>query len=168
MPLEFPYQLTIFLDTPPEIGEPVYDGENGWYAQVALKRRFKLTNGDETTLQKDLADYFAHVHPFTFTTKGVIKPERMPVQVVELQPNDTLMNLHTDLIAFLGEKIESRYPERDGENYYPHVTAEYNGQPVIDAEKYTNRTFSVTSVWLLKDISDENSIAYATFPLDAA
>lgn len=39
MNLDFPYQLTTFLDEEPAIGEPVYYGENGWYPQIALKRR---------------------------------------------------------------------------------------------------------------------------------
>jgi hypothetical protein len=56
MNLEFPYQLTAFLDDEPKIGEPVYYGENGWYPQLALKRRFKTVGISEDELVSKMAE----------------------------------------------------------------------------------------------------------------
>jgi hypothetical protein len=65
----------------------------------------------------------------------------------------------------MGKTILSRYPERDGENYLPHITAEYNNKMVIEAEQFTNRKYRIERVCLLKDITDENAIAHTYFNL---
>jgi hypothetical protein len=62
--------------------------------------------------------------------------------------------------------LQSRYPERDGANYLPHITAEYNDELVIDTDRYSNREFQIEKVFLLKDINDENSVAHASFDLN--
>ncbi len=165
MNLEYPYQLAAFLDGEPAIGEPVYYGENGWFPQIALKRRFKLVDIAEEELLDKLAAYCGMTPSFTIHTKELTQPARMPVRVIEVEAAPELVNFHNKLIAFLEETILSRYPERDGDNYLPHVTAEYNRQIVIDYEKYSNREFLIDKVFLLKDIKDENSIAYTALSL---
>lgn len=165
MKLEFPYQLVAFLDTEPSIGDPVYYGENGWFAQIALKRRFKVVGIGEDALLDTLAAYCSSTPSFPIQSKDLVRPERMPVKVLEVESSPELLNFHNELIAFLRESILSRYPERDGGNYLPHITAEYNGQMIIDYEKYKNREFWIKKVFLLKDVRDENSIAYAKFSL---
>lgn len=162
---EFPYQLTVFLDRVPEIGEPVYSGKNGWYAQVAIKRRFKLVAGDESVLVALLENYFSYVPLLNITTLEAQSNDRMPVRFIEVEQSNELMTLHDDLMMFLGKKIVSRFPERDGENYFPHVTAEYEGVDVIDVERYSNRNFLIKSIALLKDETDSNSILKAEFSL---
>lgn len=165
MSLEYPYQLVAFLDEEPAIGEPVYGGESGWFPQIALKRRFTSVNITEDELLNGLAAYCSSTPNLTVQTKNLIKPDRMPVQVLAVEASPELLDFHNGLIAFLGEAIRSRYPERDGNNYLPHVTAEFDGRMVIDYEKYSNRTFVISAVFLLKDVYDEDSIAHAKLPL---
>jgi hypothetical protein len=165
MNLEFPYQLTTFLDKEPAISEPVYYGENGWYPQIALKRRFKVVGITEGELLTKLTQYCGSKEPFGVQTGDIIQPERMPVKVIEVQSAPELLEFHNGFIAFMGDAILSRYPERDGANYLPHMTAEYNGEMVIDVDKFANNSFTIGKIFLLKDINDENSIAYRSFGL---
>lgn len=163
--MEFPYQLVAFLENEPSAGEPVYNGENGWYPQIALKRRFKVEGINEDELIEKVAAYVHSRAAFFITTSGLMTPERMPVQVIEVEPVPELMNFHTDFIKFMGSNLQSRYPERDGMNYLPHVTAEYGGKKVIDSAKFVNRNIRITRVWLLKDTESEDSVAYKSFNL---
>lgn len=160
MQLEFPYQIVTFLGKEPELKEPVYYGQHGWYPQLALKRRFKLNQIDEIDLVQSLKAFFNQLDSIAIETGALVKPERMPVQVIDIANQSELKTFHEQLVASLDKKIISRYPERDGENYYPHLTAEYNGTFVIPVDVYTNKKFSLDNVWLLKDEDDENSLAY--------
>ena len=166
MNLEYPYQLVAFLDNEPAIGEPVYYGDNGWFPQIALKRRFKTVDITEDELLDKLATYCNATPGFVIQTKDLTQPDRMPVRILGVEPIPELLNFHNGLIDFLGDAILSRYPERDGKNYLPHVTTEFNGQMVIDHEKYSNRKFLVDKVFLLKDLHDENSIAHTELLLN--
>jgi len=159
MQLEFPYQIVTFLGNEPAVNEPVYGGENGWYPQLTLKRRFKLNGLSEEVLVESLKQFFSSVG-LIITTGTMIKPERMPVRVIEIMNQDELKDLHLRLIDSLGDSIISRYPERDGVNYYPHITAEYNDKFVIPVDEYTNKQLPLTNVWLIKDFDDEDSHAY--------
>ena len=165
MNLEYPYQLVAFLDNEPTIAEPVYYGENGWFPQIALKRRFKVSGIGEDELLDRLAAYCSDKPSFTIRTKELAQPDRMPVKILEVEATPELLDFHNGLIAFLGVAILSRYPERDGSNYLPHITAEFNGQMVIDHEKYSNREFLIDKVFLLKDVDDENSLTHAKLSL---
>jgi hypothetical protein len=160
MNLEYPYQLVAFLEDEPVIGESVYYGKNGWFPQIALKRRFKAVGIEEDELLDRLAAYCSDTPDFIIQTKDLIQPDRMPVKMLEVEVTPELVDFHSGLIAFLGEAILSRHPERDGRNYLPHITAEFNGQMVIDHEKYSDREFLIDKVFLLKDVHDENSIAH--------
>jgi hypothetical protein len=166
MHLEYPYQLVAFLDNEPKIGEAVYYGENGWYPQIALKRRFSIADMSEKALFSKLAEYCDSKSSFAIETGKLIRPGRMPVRVLEVKTSPELMAFHNDLISFIGKALQSRYPERDGVNYLPHITAEYNDILVIDSDKYSSREFKIEKVFLLKDIDDENSVAYASFDLN--
>lgn len=157
---EFPYQIVTFLGEEPAASEPVYYGENGWYPQLALKRRFRLNDISETHLVSLLQEFFAPVHAISITTGALVKPERMPVRVIDIINQDELKALHAQLISKLDGAITSRYPERDGEYYYPHITAEHNGTLTIPADEYTDKDFNPTNIWLLKDTVDANSRAY--------
>ena len=165
MNLEYPYQLVAFLEDEPTIGEPVYYGENGWFPQIALKRRFKTTGITEHELVDNLATYCSNTPSFTIHTNDLVRPDRMPVQILEVDATSQLLDFHNRLVAFLGGAILSRYPEREGGNYMPHITAEFNGQMIIDHEKYSNRDFLINKVFLLKDVHDENSIAHIELAL---
>lgn len=160
MQLEFPYQIVTFLSKEPKLGEPVYYGENGWYPQLALKRRFKLNGTTEEELVRSLKEFFENVNRTDIVTGTLVKPERMPVQVIDIVNQDDLKELHTRLVNSMNDSIISRYPERDGENYYPHITAQYGNEFVIHVDEYTNRKFPLDNVWLLKDVADENSRAF--------
>lgn len=165
MNLEYPYQLVAFLDKEPAIGEPVYYGENGWYPQLALKRRFKPVGTSEESIIESISKFVGDLRSFTIQTGNLVKPERMPVQVIEILNIEELVALHTGLLAFLGASIESRYPDREGDNFLPHITAEFNGEMVVDAASVSNQQFKVNRLCLLKDIDDENSRAHHYFEL---
>ncbi len=160
MQFEFPYQIVTFLDEEPRLNEPVYYGDHGWYPQMAIKRRFKLDGITEDKFVEELKDFFSKTKMPVISTGDLIKPERMPVQVIHIDNQTELKNLHEDLLNNFRAKIISRYPDREGKNYYPHVTAEYDGRFVIPADEYTNKSFEINNIWLLKDVDDENSLAY--------
>lgn len=162
---EFPYQLVAFLNKQPESGEPIYDGPNGWYPQIALKRRFKAKGITEEQLTEKIQSFCEQLGSLAVKTGELIKPERMPVQVIEILNTDELMKLHMDFIAHMGSGIESRFPERDGINYLPHITAEYYDRFVIDVDAYTNSSFNLNKVCLIKDAANEDSEAYRYFSL---
>ncbi len=158
---EFPYQIVTFLGNEPEQNEPVYYGQHGWYPQLALKRRFKLHDMDEEGLTKKLRKYFSQASQLEIITGTLVKPAHMPVNVIDVVNQNTLKSLHIGLINHLTSNIVSRYPEREKENYYAHITAEYGGTFVIPINEYTDRTFPFSNIWLLKDVADENSRAFA-------
>jgi len=160
MQLEFPYQIVTFLGKEPTVNETVYYGKNGWYPQVALKRRFKLNQTDEDSFVVSLKSYFNQLDSPAIITGSLVKPERIPVQVIDIVNQNELKKLHTNFIESFRETITSRYPDREGQNYYAHITAEFNNDFVITVEAYTNKAFALDNVWLLKDRADENSQAY--------
>ena len=160
MQLEFPYQIVTFLDKEPEPNEPVYYSSNGWYPQLALKRRFKLVQTNEESLVESLKEFFGKRDSTNIETGALIRPDLMPVRVIEIINQAELKDLHTELIEHLRVMITSRYPDREGENYYAHITAEYNDEFVFPVDEYTNREFPLDNVWLLKDVDDENSLAH--------
>ena len=92
MNIEFPYQVVAFLNKQPAIGENVYYGE-GWYPQIALKRRFKSVDLHEDKLISQLGEYFSSKNSFSVETKelirdsAVFKPLLKPVTSA---PIDTL------------------------------------------------------------------------------
>jgi hypothetical protein len=166
MNLEFPYQLTAFIDNEPVLGESVYYGKNGWYPQIALKRRFKTVGINEDELLIKLDQFCKQTNSFSIKTKSLVQPDRMPVKVLEVEPTVELMNFHLNLISFMGDNMISHYPDRDGINYFPHVTAEYNGKMVINDSLFSNKEIRIKKIFLLKDIDDENSQAHASVELN--
>lgn len=160
MQFEFPYQIVTFLDKEPELNEPVYYGGNGWYPQIAIKRRFKLDGVSENEFIQELKGFFDRTNTPAVSTGDLVKPERIPVQVIHASNQFELKNLHENVLDSFGAKIVSRYPDREGKNYYPHITAEYDNQFVIPVGDYINKSFDISNIWLLKDVGDENSLAY--------
>lgn len=167
MDSQYPYQIVYFLDKEPEIGETVYSGPNGWYPQLALKRRFKFSNMDEKAGLIYIEEYCRQSTPdLKIRTGELTADDRMPVKYIQIDDSDDKISFfHRRFIAFMGERIESRYPEREGSNYLPHVTAEYNGEMVIHADKITNKEFSVQKICVLKDVAGGNSVAYKYYLL---
>ncbi|MDN5274453.1 MAG: hypothetical protein JWP06_354 [Candidatus Saccharibacteria bacterium] len=99
MNLEFPYQLVAFIDKEPKISEPVYYGENGWYPQIALKRRFKITEMNEDTFISKLEKYCDSKTSFTVKTGDLVQPDRMPVKILEVESTTELISFHRDFIT---------------------------------------------------------------------
>lgn len=160
MPLEYPYQVVTFLKAQPSQYEPVYSGPAGWYPQVALKRRFKLENISEDQLIDLLVSFSQTTSLPSVITSTLQSVDNMPVRVIPIANKDELCDYHDKLQSVLLGHISSRFPDREGANYFPHVTAEYDGELVIDARSLENKTLQPKNVWLLKDVVDENSIAY--------
>ncbi len=129
------------------------------------QKAIKIEGINEDVLIKRLEDFCAAYPAFTVQTGELVKTERMPVQVIEVANSPELISFHTDFIAMMGDTLQSRYPERDGVNYLPHITAEYDGKLVIDPSHFTNRQFTVTKVCLLKDQDSEDSKTYKSFNL---
>ncbi len=163
---EYPYQLVSFLDSYPAIGEGVYQGPQGWYPQIALKRRFAAINMDENELLSVIAAFASKTAPLDLETGQLMKPEHIPVRVVDIINKEEIKKFHLDFINYMGARMESRFPERDGENYLPHITAEYNNEFVIDVDKFTNKTFVINKICLIKDEKDTDSHVVAYFNLE--
>jgi len=160
MQADFPYQIVTFLDDEPKQKEPVYYGAHGWYPQLALKRRFKLNHVSEEYFIAKLKEFLSNISELTVFTGEPVKPEHMPVHVISVKNQEELKSFHNKLLDYFANEIISKYPEREGQNYYPHITAEYNGKHVISTDKYTDRAFNTKNIWLLKDVDDDNSQAY--------
>lgn len=164
---EYPYQLVYFLENEPALGETVYSGEKGWYPQVALKRRFKFLGMSEDAGLRYIEEFCRQANEeLKFTSGDLVSDERMPVKYIQIKDEDDVVSFfHRRFIGFMGDRIESKFPDREGVNYMPHITAEYDGKMVIDADKYTNKAFVVKRVCVLKDVEGENSVAHKYFDL---
>lgn len=166
MVTEFPYQLVTFLGNKPKIGEQIYSSANGWYPQIALKRRFALNDTSEQEFIDELEEYLGNQNTFFITTKQLIKPLDMPVKVIEIERTQAVMEFHRDFIAHFDSMITSKYPDREGDNYYPHITAEYYDRIVIDTEEFIDREFEIDTVCLVKDDpATDDSRAHKYFDL---
>lgn len=161
----FPYQIVAFLDGEPEIGESAYNSPRGWFPQIALKRRFRLNNEPEQKIIESLQLFCAASQPLIIHVGNLVQPERMPVHILEVHRSDRVITFHHDLIRALGENLLSRYPERDGNNYLPHITVEYDGKFVVNSNKYENRDYTLSRVCLLKDTDGDDAVAYRYFEL---
>ena len=163
---QFPYQLVLFLDEQPVVGETVYSGENGWYPQIALKRRFKFEDIDEEMGFRYIDEFCKQLPPkITFKTAQLSTDERMPVKYIPLAEAESLSVYHRRFIEFMGGHIQSKYPDREGDDYLPHVTAEYDGKMVINPNNYIDREFILSKLCVLKDAENDNSVAYRYFKI---
>ncbi len=164
--MHYPYQIVAFFDRQPKEGEFVYQGANGWYPQVALKRRFAF----EGIIEKDglamIHDFCRLQAPFAIHFGERLKPENMPVEVIEVSPRDAVAAFHQAFIRYMGDAIKSKYPEREDHNYYPHMTVTWAGATVVEAGVFEGQTHHVSHVWLLKDAGDQgDSQTYRTYKL---
>lgn len=164
MKQDFPYQLVGFIDKEPRVGEPVYHGAEGWYPQIALKRRFNVPELDEAEIIGKIKSYCASTEPLMLNIGSLTKTDEMPVKYLTVEQSDQLMSFHRMIFDIFGHELKSRYPERDGDNYMPHITAEYDGRDVVDSEKYADSRVTLSRVWLLKDSGDDSE-AYVGFDL---
>lgn len=162
---EFPYQIVAFFGEEPVIGEGVYQGEKGWYPQIALKRRFSTPDIGENDLLSLLSEFAANAAPLNVHTGKLVRPDRMPVRVIDILNKEEIQQFHLDFINFMGTRMDSRYPDRDGMNYLPHITAEYDDNFVIDPDRFALRAFTINKICLIKDEQDTDSHVVAYFNL---
>lgn len=152
--MDFPYQVVMFFDHEPEIGEPVYHGSKGWFPQLAIKRRFRADEPEAGMLQK-VAAIAASTKPFKINFGEATKPEHMPVEVVPVTPNQDLLKLHQTLFNKLGQ---SKYPERESRNYFPHMTIFWRGERTVNASQFANSEQAVNSLFVLKDDASDSRV----------
>lgn len=165
--MEYPYQIVAFLDSQPEKGQSIYGDENGgWLTQVALKRRFGLGDINENQLIQKLELFCASTDSFELKTLITQKPERMPVEVIMIEQPSAADEFHQNFLNAFETDIISKYPDREGAAYFPHITAEYWGKRVIDVAQYENRVFPIRTVWLVKDgPNEQDTWAFCRFEL---
>ena len=164
---EFPYQIVAFLEDKPNIGESAYNSPAGWFSQIALKRRFTIDNVSEQIITETVRQFCNTQSPFTISVGKMVKPKRMPVYVLEVEKSRELVGFHNRLIKALGRNLASRYPERDGKNYLPHITVEYGDKFVVDVDKYKEKRYLISQVCLLKGGEGDDALAYRYFDLGA-
>ena len=171
--MNYDYQLIALIGADPEppIGTPVYGGgPMGWIPNVTVKRRFAVNGIDEKDLLSKL-EYFCHHHkPFDITFTRTLKPAHMPVSVIEVSQDPPLISFHNDLIAYLGESIQSKFPEREGPNYYPHMTITWQGEDVVNPGDYLPKSgpaeaVHINRLCLIKDVTGENSQVSSYFDI---
>jgi hypothetical protein len=159
--MEYPYQVVAFLDDQPEKGQLIYGNESGgWLPQIALKRRFTLKEDiNEPAFIERMRDYIATIPEFEIQTGELEKPEHMPVEIISIPEPSDATKFHHQFLEQFGEAIVSKYPDRENDNYFPHITAQYWDKYVIDVEEYQDKTFTIRSVWLVKDAPNEKDTA---------
>jgi len=156
--MEYPYQIVSFLDAEPVKGQLIYGDESGgWLAQIALKRRFALKDTDESEFVRQLEEYFALVPSFETATGTLTKPDALPVEVIPIHDPIAATTFHHDFLTQFSSSIISKYPDREDKNYFPHITAQFWGKYVINVARYENKSFPISSVWLVKDASREQN-----------
>lgn len=176
--MDFPYQLVVFVSPKPSevphppIGTPIYGGPLGWIPNVAIKRRFSIKEIDESELVSKINDFCSKHMVFGITFTRVIDPDQMPETVIEVSQTPSLIKFHNDFIAYMSNCMESRYPERDGANYYPHMTVTWHGQQVVNPDDYfpakspaNLATRQIKEICLVKDVDGENSQVLAYFDI---
>lgn len=170
--MNYIYQLVAFIDVNPEppTGTPIYSGPMGWIPNIAIKRRFAIKDMSEHELIGKI-DQFCEKHfPFGITFTKIVEPGRVPERIIEVSPVESLLAFHNDFIKYFGESIESKCPEREGANYYPHMTITWRGEQVINPDDFLSHapqieTRYIDRVCLVKDVEGENSQVLAYFDI---
>lgn len=156
--MQFPYQIVAFFGVNPDIGTTVYDfeGDNKkWLPHVALKRKFRLNETSQNEMVSIFKEIAAKTQSFEIMFKYTTKPEHMPVEVVEVKQNQDLIHLHRQLFEKLGL---SKYPEREGENYYPHMTVSWKGMRVIDPQEFEGTVHQIKEIYIIKEEDNDSAV----------
>jgi len=146
--MNFPYQIVVFFGHYPNVGDSVYGGTGGWIPNLTIKRRFGLGELTEDRMLARLKELAERTSPLTVSFNKAVRPEHMPVEVVEVVPSAELLALHRALFANFGP---SKFPEREGANFYPHMTISWKGERVVDAAAFENTSQIVDKIWIIKD-----------------
>ncbi len=164
--MNYPYQINTFLEQEPTPGEPIYEGERGWFAHLNLKRRFGLVGVGESWLVEKLTEFSEGFGPFEIEIGEEAEPEFMPVKVLEIVHTPELMAFHLGVLKAFGRHIKSKFPERE-EPYYPHVTLQNHAdEQVVNQADFAGKRHLVNHFWLVKDPpGSENAQALVRFEL---
>ena len=142
------YQLVAFPGEKPTPGQVIYGDaatqNAGWLPQVALKRRFTVEGIDEQSLINKVTQFAAQNEPIVVSFGEAMRPEHMPVDVIEIVNKAEVTAFHKDFLAFMGDDIESRYSDREGDHFYPHMTIEWNGARVVSVEDWIGKEIMLT------------------------
>src|ERR1700683_450554 len=160
--MEFPYQVVVFFDRKPAIGEPIYEGPNGWFPQLAVKRRF--ASADEVGMLAAVRSIAGSTPIFTLHFGAVAQPEHMPVEVILVEQSSELVELHTTLFNTLGP---SKFPGREGNTFFPHMTISWKGRRVVSPSEYSHSAQTISDLWVVKDEGND-TLALKSFPLRGA
>ncbi len=167
--MDYPYQIVAFTHQQPKQYQFVYlKSPEGWLPQLTLKRRFGLEQIDEAELIKQLKTLASYTQHFTVETGSQTKPAHMPSKVVIVKPTLELLKLHQKLFDLCASLGHSKYPEREAENYFPHITTTWRDHIVTDAKDLSHQKFIVKQFWLIKDAgkdASDDSRAIARFDL---
>lgn len=165
--MDYPYQLIARITQEPRINEAIYEGERGWLPHIALKRRFRLVGIDETELCEKLSELASQTSVFDMHLGEVKKPEMLPVRVIEVIKTPELLAFHNRVFDFFGGHVQSKFPERELGNYFPHITIEnHDREQVVDPTRLVGSIRPIDHFWLVKDPEDgENAYALARFKL---
>jgi len=151
--VEYPYQVVTFFNHIPEVGDFVYEGAKGWFPQLAIKRRFGLSDVTEAEMLDRVRQIAGRTEPFLVTFKKTLKPEPMPVEVIEVEQSSELSGLHQELFNTLRP---SKFAGREGENFYPHMTISWGGERVVDVRDFEDTRQTVRELWVLKDDGEDS------------
>jgi hypothetical protein len=155
------YQVVAFAGSEPKSGQEVYGGHLGWLPQVAIRRRFWAD--DEEVMLKVIGDVAAKTAPLNLTFADIVQPAHMPVEIIQVEATAALCQLHAELLLRLGN---AKFPDREGDHYYPHMTISWKGERVVDAETYARTRNMVEAIWIIKD-KGPDSVAIKRFKLAA-
>lgn len=100
-------------------------------------------------------DMVAETQPFEITFKHTTKPEHMPVEIIEVEPTEPLIGLHKRFFETLGQ---SKYPEREGDNYHPHMTISWKDKRVIDPHVFEDAVHTVEEVCIVEDKEGDSTV----------
>lgn len=121
-------------------------------AHITIKKKFKLTDIDETDLVSLLK------------SANILKGERQlflgdsheygndKFMIIQVMNPDIWRQLHQDTIELLGEHVSSRDPHFEQSNYLPHISWMSHGEKLLEPTPYTDTVHKINKLYLIKRI----------------
>jgi len=147
--------IVSFLDDKP-VGVTLEPPKN---PHITIKKKFKLVDLNEEDLIKKLSAEESIKGVKHLKLGGRKEHGDENNEVIEVLNPEVWQELHERIRQVLDSYIVSRDPHFENNNYLPHVTWKMNGTVNLDPKPYINKTFDVTTLYLIERVHPTESIA---------